>query len=362
MISQQFWRGKRVLVTGHTGFKGSWLSLMLQEMGAIVQGYSLSVPSKPSLFEDLGGDKEFPGSDSCDVRDLPSVSRFVADFRPEIVFHLAAQSLVREGYRAPYLTIETNVMGTLNVLESIKGVSSVEAVVVVTSDKVYSDMPRSGPYSEDDRLGGQDPYSASKAATEMAIQPYFVALRASQGVGISSARAGNVVGGGDWSTDRLFADLGRAWSKGSALQVRNRGHTRPWQHVLDALGGYVLLAERLASDSTLPDAFNFGPSIDGSLTVEKVLEIALSYWPGSLVEFVEEVDAPAESPVLLVDSTRANDLLGFSPRWQFEETVKRTVSWYRQFEQGISARELCRADIEAYFSSPWTVTDQGLTT
>jgi len=362
MISQEFWRAKRVLVTGHTGFKGSWLSLLLQEMGAIVRGFSLSVPSKPSLFEDLGGNKEFPGSASSDVRDLSSVSRFVSDFRPEIVFHLAAQSLVREGYRVPYLTLETNVMGTLNVLESMMGVSSVEAVVVVTSDKVYSDMPRSGPYSEDDPLGGQDPYSASKAATEIAVQPYFVALRASQGVGISTARAGNVVGGGDWSRDRLFADLGRAWSEGSALQVRNPGHTRPWQHVLDALGGYILLAERLASDSTLPDAFNFGPSIDDSLTVEKVLEIASNYWPGSLFEFVEEVDPPAESPVLLVDSSRAQELLGFSPRWQFEETVKRTVYWYRQFEQGISARNLCRADIEAYLSSPGPFTVKGLTT
>ena len=350
MISRDFWCGKKVLVTGHTGFKGAWLNLMLQEMGAITQGYSLSAPSQPSLYDYLGGSEEFPGSDSSDVRDLSLVTKFVADFQPEVVFHLAAQSLVREGYRAPHSTLETNVMGSVNVLEALTGVPSAEAVVMVTSDKVYSDVSGPGAHTEGNPLGGRDPYSASKAATELAIQPYLVSLRAKQGVGAATARAGNVVGGGDWARDRLFGDLGRAWSQGSALQVRNPGHTRPWQHVRDALGGYLTLAQRLASDPTLPDAFNFGPAIDASLTVEKVLEMASRYWPGSFLEFVEEVDAPVESPALLVDSARAAEVLGFLPSWRFEETVMRTVSWYREFAQGASARELCRADISDYLA------------
>ena len=350
MISPNFWSGKKVMLTGHTGFKGAWLNLVLQELGAITHGYSLSAPSEPSLYEHLGGTEEFQGSDSSDVRSLSQVTQFVSDFQPEVVFHLAAQSLVREGYRAPHLTMETNVMGSVNVMEALTGVPSIQAVVVVTTDKVYSDESGSGPYTETDPLGGKDPYSASKVATEFAIQPYMVSLRAQQGVGIATARAGNVVGGGDWSRDRLFADLGRAWSQGLALQVRNPGHTRPWQHVLDALGGYLILAERLASDLTHPGAFNFGPIIDDSLTVERVLEIASEYWPGTSYESIKEVGAPVESPALLVDSTRAREILGFLPRWNLRETVMRTVSWYREFAQGASARELCRADITDYLA------------
>lgn len=350
VIVADFWRGKKVLVTGHTGFKGTWLTLMLKELGAITHGFSLSLPSEPSLFMNLGGSKKFHGSDSSDVRDLSVVTKVVSDFEPEVVFHLAAQSLVREGYRAPHLTIETNVMGSVNVLEALSGVTSVKAVVVVTSDKVYSEAGYQGPHTEGDLLGGVDPYSASKAATELAIQPYLIAFRKNQNVGIATARAGNVIGGGDWSRDRLFGDLARAWSQGSTLQVRNPGHTRPWQHVLDALGGYMMLAQGLASDLSLPDSFNFGPSIDDSFTVENALEIATKYWPGSSFEISEEVDAPVESPALLVDSTRAAELLTFRPEWPFEETVMRTVSWYREFAKGVGAGELCQADLSDYLA------------
>jgi CDP-glucose 4,6-dehydratase len=339
-----FWRGKRVLVTGHSGFKGSWLALALHRSGAKVTGISLPPLSTPSLFAEARiGD--LCQSHLFDIRDAAGVAGLIRAARPEIVFHLAAQPLVRESYRDPLTTFETNVMGTAYVLEALRGLDSVRVAVMVTTDKVYRTAEVPGSHREDDPLGGHDPYSASKAASEMVIESYRQAFLAEQPVAIASARAGNVIGGGDWSEDRLIPDAMRAWQMGKTLRVRRPDAVRPWQHVLEPVTGYLLLAQRLWERPSLAGAYNFGPELGGAVKVRDLVELACAAYGKGAVDYGDGNEGPHESEWLVLDAGKTESVLGITPRWTLIEAVKRTIAWYRAHQSGTDARALCLADL-----------------
>jgi CDP-glucose 4,6-dehydratase len=343
----KFWRGKRVLLTGHSGFKGAWLSLWLQRLGADVTGVALPPATQPNLFT-LAGLATRMQSRICDIRDAPALVDIVSAARPEIALHLAAQPLVRPGYRDPLGTFATNVMGTAHLLDAIRGVDSVRAVVVVTTDKVYRAVADSLPYREDDPLGGYDPYSASKAAGEIVVASYRDAFLDEQGVAVATARAGNVIGGGDWSEDRLLPDAVRAWQDAATLEVRRPAAVRPWQHVLEPLAGYLVLAERIYRQPELAGAFNFGPRATDAATVREVIELAQAAYGGGRVHFATTTTGPHETAALTLDASKAGKLLGITPRWGLAEAVKRAIAWYRAAHAGDDARALCAADFDAY--------------
>ena len=345
-----FWAGKRVFVTGHTGFKGSWLSVWLTKLGARVHGYALAPEPGPSLFRDLAIDREIDHY-VADVRDAESLRCRVAETRPEIVLHLAAQPLVRASYRDPLGTFSTNILGTANVLDAVRAVDSVRGVVVVTTDKVYRNNEWVWPYRETDTLGGHDPYSASKAGSEIVVDCYRRSFLAAAGVAVSSARAGNVIGGGDWSEDRLIPDAIRAWSKGQPLVVRNPEATRPWQHVLDPLRGYLRIAEQTWSAPALAGAFNLGPASHEAATVRQVIDLAKPVFPDAVTTWGDEGKGPHEARWLALDTAKAQQILGVSPVWPLEDAVRRTMKWYRDRVSGASASGLCLADIEAFTQS-----------
>ncbi len=342
-----FWRGRRVLLTGHTGFKGSWLSLWLTRLGARVFGMSLAPQTEPNLFTaaSIGESVE---SHIVDIRDLAATYDLALKAEPEVVFHLAAQSLVLESYKSPIETFATNVTGTLHVLEAIRHVRSAKVVVAVTTDKVYVNREWVYPYREDDPLGGHDPYSASKAACEIGVASYRQAFLASQGVAVASARAGNVIGGGDWSSDRLIPDIVRAWQAGETAQIRRPSSVRPWQHVLEPLCGYLILAERLWNTPSSAGAYNFGPQSHEIATVRAVVELAQKAYGNGEAAFASENSGPHEAGLLSLEIAKARASLEFAPRWGLEEAVDKTLSWYRNFYQEGSARELCERDISAY--------------
>lgn len=342
-----FWRGKRVLLTGHTGFKGGWLALWLHRLGAEVTGLALAPLVSPSLF-DAASVAAGMQSHLCDVRDASAVADRVRDAQPDIVLHLAAQPLVRASYRAPLTTFSTNVMGTANLLEALRGVASVRVAVMVTTDKVYSNREHIYPYREDDTLGGHDPYSASKAASELVIASYRDAFLAQQGVAIASARAGNVIGGGDWSEDRLIPDALRAWKSGQTLSIRSPQAIRPWQHVLDPLAGYLRLAELLWQRAELAGAYNFGPSTQESATVRQIIDLARSAYGCGDVLYENDSDTPHEAGRLSLETAKSQNVLGVKPRWQLDDAVSRTMHWYRSFENGADARTLCESDIDTF--------------
>ena len=351
---RNFWRGKRVLLTGHTGFKGSWLTLWLHRMGAQVTGISLPPNTTPSLFE-LARIQSLCDSHFCDIRDTGKLATLIHSAQPDIVFHLAAQALVRESYREPVATFATNVMGTANVLDALRGLSSVKAAVMVTTDKVYRNNEWPWPYREDDALGGHDPYSASKAASEIVISSYRASFLAEQGVAVASARAGNVIGGGDWSADRLIPDAVRAWQAGGTLDIRRPQAVRPWQHVLEPLAGYLTLAAALArghklAGANLCSAFNFGPATDAAATVKNVVELARNAYGSGIASYANDSNGPHEAGLLTLETSKARVLLGIAPQWSLAQTVQRTMAWYRA-QQGADARALCEQDIAAYESS-----------
>jgi CDP-glucose 4,6-dehydratase len=348
-----FWRGKRVLVTGHTGFKGSWLVLALHRLGAKVTGLGLPPLTTPNLFTDakIG---ELCRNNFFDVRDAAGVAGIIHVARPEIVFHLAAQPLVRESYRDPLTTFETNVMGTAHVLESLRELDGVRVAVMVTTDKVYRMAEVPGSHREDDPLGGHDPYSASKAASEMVIESYRQSYLAGQAVAIASARAGNVIGGGDWSEDRLIPDAVRAWQAGRVLAVRRPDAVRPWQHVLEPLSGYLVLAQRLWERPSLAGAYNFGPQLGDAVKVRDLLELASAAHGEGMVEYGDGSEGPHESGWLVLDAGKVESVLGILPRWTLIDAVKRTMAWYRARQAGTDARTLCLADISGFEESAST--------
>lgn len=320
---------RRVLLTGHTGFKGSWLALWLTRMGAKVTGLALPPATTPNHWDLLGLDMP----ERClDIRDAKAVQEVVEAVEPEVVFHLAAQPLVRRSYRDPLETWSTNVMGTANLLEACRHTESVRAIVVVTSDKCYENMEWDRGYREDDRLGGHDPYSASKAAAELVAASFRNAFfHGANSPLLATARAGNVIGGGDWSEDRLIPDLVRAIENGSPLEIRSPNATRPWQHVLESLSGYLALGQRLLEGKNeFADGWNFGPDRAGNRSVADVLGALETRWPQLRWHTVNAVQ-PHEAGLLYLDSSKAREWLGWRPVWQLDDALDATVDWYRAY-------------------------------
>ena len=346
--SSQFWLGKKVLITGHTGFKGSWLTLWLYMMGAKVTGISLLPKKSPNLF-DLIKDSQMSINHFFDISDKELTSNLVKKIEPDIVFHLAAQALVRTSYKDPLETITTNVIGTTNILDSIRGLDSVKAVVFVTTDKVYkNNLGVEKGYREDDHLGGFDPYSASKAASEIIISSFRDSYLYEQGVGVASARAGNVIGGGDWSEDRLIPDAVRAWESNKPLIVRKPEAVRPWQHVLEPLNGYLVLAEKIYLDKSLSGAYNFGPENNEAASVRKIIETANKIYGAGIIKWGDETHSPHEADYLTLDTSKIKLVLGIIPRWNVIQSIKHTMKWYLKINKGFKAQSLCEADISEF--------------
>jgi CDP-glucose 4,6-dehydratase len=345
---RDFWRGKRVLITGHTGFKGSWLSFWLKLLGAEVCGYALAPETKPNLFENLRLEDQLK-SVVGDVRDLPSLGKVLNDFQAEVVFHLAAQSLVRKSYRAPVETYTTNVIGTVNVLEAVRSLGTVGAVVVVTTDKVYENKGWLWAYRENERLGGFDPYSNSKACAELATDSYRSSFFTEGRTLIATARAGNVIGGGDWSEDRLLPDVFRSLIFGEQLLIRNPDSVRPWQHTLESLSGYLLLARELFQGrKEFADAFNFGSSEEDAKTVGWILEEIKRNWNAPVNWEIERAPQPHEAKILKLDSAKARAELNWSPKLNLTEAIRLTVEWYQDFKDEKDLIDTTRRQIEFY--------------
>ncbi|MGV2905897.1 CDP-glucose 4,6-dehydratase [Achromobacter sp. AGC25] len=346
--SESFWRGKRVFLTGHTGFKGGWLALWLRRLGAEVTAVSLAPPEgRPSLF-DAARIASVTDSHILDIRDAPALSAVIRQARPEIVLHLAAQPLVRASYREPLQTFDTNVMGTAHVLDALRGLPEARVALCITTDKVYRNEEWTYPYRESDALGGHDPYSASKAAAELVAASYRDAFLRQQGVAVATARAGNVIGGGDWSEDRLLPDAVRAWQAGGTLEIRNPGSIRPWQHVLEPLAGYLRLAQALWDRPELAGPYNFGPPPHEAATVRDVVELARAAYGLGEAAYGTAGNGPHEAGLLALDTSRTRSVLGVQSRWGLERSVAETMRWYRAHHESRDARALCDAQIDAY--------------
>jgi CDP-glucose 4,6-dehydratase len=345
--TSEFWSGKRVLLTGHTGFKGAWLAMWLHRRGAQVTGLSLE-PDTDALFFSAGVQADVD-SRIGDIREMNVVRAVVRDARPQVVFHLAAQAIVRQSYADPVATFDTNTRGTVHVLEALRDCSDVKAVVIVTTDKVYANDGSGRAYRETDPLGGHDPYSASKAAAELVVASYRDAFLRTRDVAVSSARAGNVIGGGDWAADRLIPDAARAWARDECLTVRNPGAVRPWQHVLEPLAGYLALAESTWHKPALAGAYNIGPDAKDAATVSDVIALAhAAYGKGQWRIEPQHDDAPHEAHHLTLDASHAEATLGLRPRWSLAKAVAHTMDWYRLVDNGADARAASLADIDAY--------------
>ncbi len=349
-MNADFWNGRRVLITGHTGFKGSWLTLWLARAGAEVTGFALAPPSQPSLFE-LARLDQLCHSLHGDVRDPSALAQAFASSRPEIVLHLAAQALVRPSYEDPVTTFDTNVMGTVQVLDRVRRATSVRSVVVVTSDKCYDNREWLWPYREDEPMGGHDPYSSSKGCAELVTAAYRRSfLAGADAPAVASARAGNVIGGGDWGRDRLIPDLMRATAAGRSTEIRSPAAIRPWQHVLEPLAGYLRLAERLAGDdgASFAEGWNFGPALHDSRTVGWVLQRLADHWGPGLTWQHQGGEQPHEAHTLRLDASKAHTLLGWRPRLALDDALAWVAEWYRQQTAGDDARQLCAAQIDRY--------------
>lgn len=353
MIDPVFWRGKRVFLTGHTGFKGSWLSLWLQQLGAELTGYSLEAPTDPSLFAS-GSVANGMTSVIGDIRDAASLDAALAKCRPEIVIHMAAQPLVRYSYDNPVETYSTNVMGLVNVFEAIRKCKGIRAVVNVTSDKCYENREWPWGYREQEAMGGYDPYSSSKGCAELITAAYRRSYfnpehYADHGLALGSARAGNVIGGGDWALDRLIPDIMRSISGNKTVVIRNPGAIRPWQHVLEPLCGYLMLAEKLYTDGpAFGDGWNFGPSDDDVKTVQWIVEHLTKAWGGNASWTLDPVQGPHEATFLKLDCSKARASLGWSPRWDLSETLDKITRWHRAHLDGGEMRSITLNQIDEY--------------
>ena len=343
-----FWRGRRVLITGHTGFKGGWLALWLQQLGARVTGLSLAPAAQPALFE-VARVAEGIDSRIGDIRDAGAVTQAMAAAAPEIVFHMAAQALVAEGYAEPVDTYATNVLGTARVLEATRGVPAVKAFVSVTSDKCYRNREGAQGSREGDPLGGPDPYSSSKACAELVTSAYRDAFLRASGVAVASVRAGNAIGGGDWAAHRLVPDLVGAFSRGEAARLRRPDAIRPWQHVLDPLAGYLALGRALLEQGERrAQAWNFGPDARDAASVEQFARRVATAWGGGARVEIERGSFPHETATLMLDASKARAELGWRPRWPLDQAIEATVAWYRAWLARQDMRAFTLGQIAAY--------------
>lgn len=351
--SPEFWKGKRVLVTGHTGFKGSWLALWLASMEAKVSGLALEPPTNPNFFNSAGVSRVLDSDMRVDILDTHSVCNSFSKSKPEIVFHMAAQSLVRKSYREPAYTFSVNSLGTMNILESIRNTDSVRTGIMVTTDKVYQNSETNHSYCEDDPLGGNDPYSASKACAEIIINSYRCSFFAKQKKSISSVRAGNVIGGGDWSEDRLIPDAIKAFISGKPLLLRNPAAIRPWQYILDVFSGYLSLAEmQWHEPEKFACAWNFAPYRNSATTVEKVAKLTAKLWKeGAKVESAQVTNTIPETGLLMLNATKARTELGWDSKYTLLELLQETVSWYKAWRDKKNMYEYSLNQIKNYIGS-----------
>jgi CDP-glucose 4,6-dehydratase len=352
MSNDQSWKGKRVLLTGHTGFKGSWLSLWLSRLGVEVHGLALDPPTTPNLFTVANINSIMTSDTRLDIRNAADVNQLVQQIKPEVVFHLAAQPLVQFSYEQPVATYATNVMGTAHVLDALRFCDSVRAVVVVTTDKVYENHETMDAYLETDRLNGLDPYSSSKACAELVATAYRASyFKSPSALALATARAGNVIGGGDWADNRLIPDCIRAYAADEAITLRYPAAIRPWQHVLESVYGYILLAENLMkAGHDFAQAWNFGPEPEDMQPVKKVVDILSKHIPIA-VNLPAMLHERHEAGILRLDSTKAKDYLNWQPRWSLEKAIEQTIAWYRQWLDGSDMLEVSKSQIAGYLHS-----------
>lgn len=349
-MTPEFWRDRSVFLTGHTGFKGSWIALWLSHLGAKVHGYSLEPPTNPNFFTEAKLESRLR-SIIGDIRDLTALSNALKSAKPSVVIHMAAQPLVREGYRMPVETFSTNILGTVNLLESVRQSDTVEAVVCITTDKCYENQEWVWSYRENDRLGGDDPYSSSKACAELATSAYRNAFLAGLNVQVATARAGNVIGGGDWAMDRLIPDFMKALDNNKTLQIRSPQAVRPWQHVLEPLSGYLMLAEKLVAEgAAFAQSWNFGPEDADAKSVSWLLDRLCMKIPDAKWK-IDEQKQPHEAALLKLDSAKAKSYLGWSPHWSLETALDKTVDWYLAWEQGENMSDFSLQQIDTYLAT-----------
>lgn len=350
IINPDFWRAKRVLLTGHTGFKGSWLSLWLQSMGATLRGISLNLPTNPALFKvaRIAEDMEHR---IVDIRDFPAVKAQMDEFQPEIVIHMAAQPLVRYSYQEPIETYATNVMGTVHVLEAARHAASVKVVINVTTDKCYENREWVWGYRENEPMGGHDPYSSSKGCSELVTSAYRRSFFEQASIGLATVRAGNVIGGGDWSVDRLIPDILRAIEANIPVVIRSPNAIRPWQHVLEPLSGYLLLAQALYEEGEkYSGGWNFGPNDEDAKPVQWIVEQMTSKWGGDATWTQDKGDHPHEANYLKLDIYKAKSQLRWKPVWNLDQALEKIVTWHKAWLSGADMRSLCEQQIAAYQS------------
>jgi len=347
LINKSFWSERRVFLTGHTGFKGSWLSLWLHLLGAKVRGYSLKPPTTPSLFEEANI-KKIIDSQIGDITDKTLLQEKMLEFEPDIIIHMAAQSLVKYSYKSPVETYEVNVIGTANVLEAARSCPKLRAIINVTSDKCYENDGRSYGYKEDDPLGGYDPYSSSKGCSELLTSSYRRSFFNVKGVGLASARAGNVIGGGDWANNRLLPDILRSFEKNEPVIIRNPNAIRPWQHVLEPLSGYLLLLQKLFKEPKLySESWNFGPSNDDIKSVKWIINNMIGLCPGNSWKLDEKINVH-ESSMLSLDISKVLNNLEWSPSWNLQIALKRILKWHRDWLDGADMHEICISEINEF--------------
>ena len=346
-IDKDFWQGKRVFLTGHTGFKGSWLSLWLVSLGAKVKGYALSPPTSPSLFIEANIDSIID-SQIADIRDQDTLHESMTKFSPDILIHMAAQPLVRYSYDAPIETYEVNVIGTAKVLEVARSCPNLKAIVNITTDKCYENDERAEGYKEDDPMGGYDPYSSSKGCAELVASSYRRSFLQDQGVGLASVRAGNVIGGGDWADDRLIPDILRSFENGSPVVIRNPKATRPWQHVLEPLSGYLILTQGLYEEQKkYAEGWNFGPNEQDVKPVDWILDKMILKWPNSSWK-LDSNSSPHEAGFLKLDISKAKSKLGWSPVWGLSQTLEKIISWHQAWLNKEDMQVICLTEIKEY--------------
>ena len=348
-VDPSFWKGKKVYLTGHTGFKGSWLSLWLQSMGAVVKGYSLEPNTKPNLFTEANVEENM-NSEFGDIRDLNQISKSMLDFNPDILIHMAAQPLVRLSYQEPVDTYTTNVIGTVNVLEAARGCPNLKAIVSVTTDKCYENNEWDWGYRENEPMGGHDPYSSSKGCAELVTSAYRRSFfNAENSASLASARAGNVIGGGDWADDRLIPDILKAFEKSKPVVIRNPISTRPWQHVLEPLSGYLVLAQELFENGKeYAEGWNFGPKDEDCQPVNWILDKMVSNWGEGANWELDKNNNPHEAGFLKLDCSKAANRLKWQPKWSLQQTLKLIIDWHQVYVNKGDVKEQCLKEIKKY--------------